>query len=363
MWFSWKVFEPGVHDFSNIWKTSPLSAALISSPKDTFHQEKSSRLRLLDTDHSSAALLFGNPVDEMLHVLVAWQPPCGNSSLRGALAKETIRRLESQSPHVAVYLLELVPQLAGFSITKANCAAHLQLRLKQGALPFWYKENLLNIGVERLLPSDWKAVAWVDSDVQFDDPLWALHALKLLNGVKDSVQLFSHAIFLDEKGHTGRTFTGYAYNFVHGLQYEGYGNDLWHPGFGWAYSRQTYEQMGGFYEREISGLGDGIMAHSLRGGFDWSTYGMGFSSDGHHREILAFNQSCRNLKMGYVPGVLRHYFHGTFASRRYDERRRIFNMHKFDPQRHLERDIETGLLKASSDFPSDLFRTIQEQAC
>jgi hypothetical protein len=359
LWFS----QPGLSEFPNTWESSSQSMAPLSFPESMLHQEKSSGLRLMDTGRSTAALLFGEPADQILHVLVAWQPPCSNSSVRETLAKKMIRRLESQSPHVAVYLVELVPYLAGFSVTKANCSAHLQIQLDSTAPRFWYKENLLNIGVERLLPLNWKAVAWVDSDVEFDNPLWAFHALKLLNGVKDAVQLFSHAIFLDEKNHTERTFTGYAYNFVHGLQYEGYGNDLWHPGFGWAYSRQAFDQMGGFYEREISGLGDGIMAHSLRGGFDWSTYGMGFSSDGHYREILAYNDSCRNLKMGYVPGILKHYFHGPFTSRNYGDRRRNFNEHKFDPRRHLERETNTGLLKASDSFPFDLLQTLQQQAC
>lgn len=218
LWYFWEMTEPGLPGVSNTSKMSNKNIAPLSSSGRRLEQESGIRRRLKDTGSSTPALLFGNPVDQILHALVAWQPPCSNPSLRRALAKETIRRLESQSPHVAVYLVELIPHsLSGFTVSETNSSAHLQLQLEQGALPFWYKKNLLNIGVERLLPSDWKAVAWVDSDVEFDNPLWALHALKLLNGAKDAVQLFSHAIFLDEKNHTEQTFTGYAYNFIHGL--------------------------------------------------------------------------------------------------------------------------------------------------
>ena len=61
----------------------------------------------------------------------------------------------------------------------------------------WHKENLINLAVERLLPSDWKAVAWVDAEVEIESPTFALDTLKILNGHRDIVQLFSHGLDLD----------------------------------------------------------------------------------------------------------------------------------------------------------------------
>lgn len=314
--------------------------------------------------HTPFELVNGIPRNIMLHVLVAVYNPCSDSH-RYRLAKDSIAKLqEHNSSHLIVYVIELALGNESFYVTKANEKRHLQLRAGTGsaALPFWYKENLLNIGVQKLLPPDWEMVAWVDADIYFDHASWADLAIGLLSSQqKDAIQLFSHAIFLNPTNGTERVFSGYAYNFIQGLDYYGYGNDLWHPGFAWAYSRMAYDRMGGFYETELSGLGDGIMAHALRGGYDWAQYMPQFSSDGHLRSVLIYNTSCKGLRMGYVPGIIRHYFHGSFADRNYLGKRKIYDRYGFDPSSHLQRDASTGLLVATESFPLGLANAIKKQ--
>ena len=49
--------------------------------------------------------------------------------------------------------------------TNANNKKHLQLNTNN--IPLWHKENMINIGIRKLLPNNWKAVAWIDADIEF----------------------------------------------------------------------------------------------------------------------------------------------------------------------------------------------------
>jgi hypothetical protein len=296
-----------------------------------------------------------HPVEAKLHAIVVVANPCGLTS-RYKLAQDTIYKLEHyEKDHVVVYVVELAYGDQHFQVAEEGHPRHLQLRTE---VPMWHKENLVNLAVEKLLPPDWKAMAWVDGDVEFESPAWALDTLKLLKDHKDVVQLFSHGVFMDAVGNTIQIYTGYAYNFIRGRSFEGTGPDLWHPGFGWAYSRRAFDQAGGMYEREISGHGDGILARCMMGGYDWNTYWIDFSSEGHREAILAYNASCAGLRMGYAPGVVKHFFHGSMDARHYVARRTIYNEFHFNPLQDLKRDEETGVLRPTETFPASLLQVI-----
>lgn len=44
--------------------------------------------------------------------------------------------------------------------------------------PLWHKDNMINLGVENLLPEDCKAFAWIDADLDFESHSWALDKLQ-----------------------------------------------------------------------------------------------------------------------------------------------------------------------------------------
>ena len=97
------------------------------------------------------------------------------------------------------------------------------IELQQGLRPFatesiiklrtnheiWYKENLINIAV-RHLPHDWKYMAWIDTDLQFQNKHWARETIEQLQTYK-VVQIFSHCIDLGTKGETLQVLTGIFY--------------------------------------------------------------------------------------------------------------------------------------------------------
>jgi hypothetical protein len=60
--------------------------------------------------------------------------------------------------------------------------------------------------------------------------------------------------------------------------------------------------------------------------------------------------------VGYVPGVIRHYFHGSKQNRKYMERWQILVKHQYDPYKHTTYDH--GLLIPSKECPPELLKDI-----
>ena len=170
-------------------------------------------------DEIKNAIKNNAPIEDKLHMIIVVSNACLYTR-RYALAKEFIKRIEKVSD-VILYIVELaydlnekIPQ--NFEITDAQNPYHLQLRAKD---VLWNKENLLNIGVKRLLPDDWKAVALVDCDIDFDNPHFAIDTLKVLNGCKDIIQLHSHVIDLGEDNNPINIFSSFGYQVIHGKKY------------------------------------------------------------------------------------------------------------------------------------------------
>jgi hypothetical protein len=219
---------------------------------------------------------------------------------------------------------------------------------------------MINLGIARLLPADWKAVAWIDADIEFDSPTWASDTLKILQGTEgtaDIVQLFSHCVDMDAQQCTMNVFNsaGFQYNkrVPHGT-----GKHQWHPGYAWACNRATYDRIGGVYEHAILGSGDNIMMLSLIG------HGLraipADSTPGYQASVVRLQDCMKGLKFGYVPGVIRHYFHGTKENRQYTARWKILAGHGYDPDTFIWRD-STGLLApVVGVFPPKLAVDIME---
>jgi hypothetical protein len=113
--------------------------------------------------------------------------------------------------------------------------------------------------------------------------------------------------------------------------------------------------MGGLYESGILGSGDHIMALSLIGrGLkavnDLSTYN-------YKDSIKQFENRIKNLRIGYVPGVIRHHYHGSKKNRKYSERWAILIQNNYDPYEHIKND-EYGVLIPTYNCPPKLLEDI-----
>ena len=169
--------------------------------------------------------------------------------------------MEDEEENVLLYVVEMAYGDQTFQVTDKNNKRHLQLRTNT---PLWHKENMINLGVKYLLPTDYKAFAWIDADIEFESPTWAIDTLKVLNGSKDVVQLFSHAVNMDKQENTLNISSSFGYKYSKKSNFVIEGNiDFWHPGYAWAITRKAYEKLGGLYENGILGAGDFILALCL----------------------------------------------------------------------------------------------------
>ncbi len=286
------------------------------------------------------------PLDTTLHVIMVVSNPC-EFKRRYELAREFMVRM-SEEEYVTLYVVELCYKDQPFVLT-TPCPTHLQLRTEH---PLWHKENMINCGI-RLLPEGWKAMAWIDADLEFESPTWALDTLKLLNGYADVVQLFSHAVDMDKEERTMTVANSAGYQYEKGLTIT-QGPNYWHPGYAWACTRAAYDKMGGLYENAILGSGDHVMMCALIGQVERSVHEK--SEPSYKADAFAFQKKTRGLRFSYVPGVIRHYYHGTKANRKYRERWMILVEHRFDPMLHLVK--KDGLLVPSSTCPPKLLSDI-----
>ena len=259
---------------------------------------------------------------------------------------EFINRMEREE-NVILYIVELIYPKQKFIITNQNNPRHLQIKAND---ILWHKENMINVGT-KLLPSDWKAFAWIDADIEFENPYFALDTLKILNGNCDIVQLFSHCIDMDQSEKTLGIHTSAGYNYIKGKNFCGKGVDYWHPGYAWAMTRKAYESIGGLYELGILGSGDNIMLHSLLGN------GINSINKESHSDfkdsIVKYEMCIKNLRFGYTPGLIRHYFHGSKKNRKYNDRWKILITYDYSPYKHIIKDPNTGILSCTKEFSDD----------
>jgi hypothetical protein len=296
------------------------------------------------------AILNNDKIENKLHVVMVISNPC-NYKRRYQLAKQFQRHMK-EFDDIELYCTELVYSDQKFNVTEKDNKNHLQLRTN--AAPLWAKENLIAITIKKLLPENWKAVAWIDADIEFLNPLWADYTLRILNGHKDIVQLFSHCVDMDRNENTMQIFNSFGYQYDLGNKYKDRGHDFWHPGYCVAITRKAYEKMGGIFEYSILGSGDYNMMMAILG---CSESINNDSSNGYKQKLKELVKKCNNLRLGYVPSVCRHSYHGSKKNRQYSDRWKILVKHQYDPFTHIKKN-EDGLLIPTDDCPKQLLNDI-----
>lgn len=210
----------------------------------------------------------------------------------------------------------------------------------------WLKENSLNLIFERL-PRSWRKAAWIDADISLARPDWANETSHLLEH-HPIVQLFSVAQDLNSNYEPFSTSHSFAYSYLHHepfnhgcYPYGGKGQKIitWHPGYAWAIRREAFDQLGGLIDWGICGAADFHMATALIGEAPRSIFG-GVQGPYRDQIMLWQDRALRYLKknIGYVPGLLLHYWHGPKEDRRYMSRWEILTETKFNPVTDLKRD-------------------------
>jgi hypothetical protein len=292
------------------------------------------------------AIHTSTPIDDTLHIIIVISNICEYKK-RWILANEFIQRMKDET-HIKLYVVELAYGTQQYQITSPTNPNHLQLRTD---IPLWHKENLINIGVRKLLPELWKAMAWIDADIEFDNPHWVQDTLKVLNGTFDVVQLFSFFDDLDKDGTKIKNGNSFGYQYIRNIKYINCGTNCWHPGYAWACTRKAYEQLGGLYEGSIIGASDTNMALSFI-----NQCLINFRNDlkiENKQILLQYEKKAKGLKLGYVPGVIKHYFHGSKNNRQYTYRSDILVKHNYNPYTYVKHNSE-GILVPTELFPREM---------
>ena len=304
------------------------------------------------------AISNNDPIENKLNVIIVISNPCLYAK-RYILLKEFVKRIENEEENINLFIVEMIYKNQKFIITDKNNKNHLQLKTD---IPIWHKENMINLGVKYLLPKDYKAFAWIDADIEFESSTWAIDTLKILNGCKDIVQLFSHCIDMNYDETNLNIFNSFGYSYSKNKKYTNRGLDYWHPGYAWAITRTAYEKIGGLYDKGVLGSGDNIMALSLINKCQFANNN-NFHQD-YNNSMLEFQNKVNKLRLGYVPGVIRHYYHGSKQNRKYTERWKILMNHNYSPIEHLTYD-DKGILipteKFSKEFKDDILNYFKER--
>jgi len=173
-----------------------------------------------------------------------------------------------------------------------------------------------------------------------------VHALQLYH----IVQPWHQAIDRGPNGeilNDGRVFSSFCFQYEQGTPlipdrhgWNGnYKRGYPHPGFAWASTRRTLDHTGGLFEFGGMGASDHATALALVGKADRSA--PRHTNHCYIEHLLRWQDRIRYAlhgRIGYVPNVISHRFHGRKRKRGYLSRWEMFLRHGFDPDRDLKRN-------------------------
>lgn len=322
--------------------------------------------------------LKNEKIENKLNVICVISNPC-NYKRRYVLAKLFIEQM-LKNKDVELYVVECIyPKLnQTYQITKYDNPKHLQLTAET---ILWTKENMINLAVNKLLPPDYKAFAFIDADLQFNNLNWAEDTLKILNSC-DILQPFVNGYNLNKFNKIdnnskilystfylwiNKNINNYTINIEKNdnLIINNIKRECWHPGWAWAMTRNTYEKLGSIYDFGIVGGGDSILAKSIiNPNFMNTEKPFSLCSLSFRKSLFDYQNKCKDLKVGYTPGTVLHYYHGTLENRNYMNRWNIIIFNKYNPYLFIQKN-NCGMYEAtkyfSQSFQNEIIKYFNER--
>ena len=213
----------------------------------------------------------------------------------------TIEKLKLAA--IPYYTIELV-----FDHPEIADAVHVH-----GASVLFHKEKLCMV-LEKHVPWRFKKLLFLDADIIFGNPKWYTEVSRLL-GTYHVVQPFSTCVWLDSKySHVVQSRLSVAY-----MSRQKAYNPTYHPGFGWAFQRKWFKEVG-FYPYGITGSGDTLSAAAWMGVKFPPTYLRPAFQPSYveYSQMTLPNLAC-------ATGTVYHLWHGTAQNRKYVDRHRILD--------------------------------------
>lgn len=232
----------------------------------------------------------------------------------------------------------------------------------------WQKERLLNLALARL-PEDCTAVAWLDCDIVFANPLWAVQAAALLE-THQLIQLFDRIVYLPREASDAQSMpplieASERWHWQAGavsnallpqpvpypkLNQRGTAT-TGNTGMAWA-AQRCWLNRHGFYDRAIVGGGDDYLfsaALDLASRLDAPLP----SGTPARLDLDRWAQGLRadlQTPLAYVAGTIFHCWHGELSDRGYEKRHRGLAQFNFDPTTDIHLD-DNGCWCWSSEKP------------
>ena len=82
-----------------------------------------------------------------------------------------------------------------------------------------------------------------------------------------------------------------------------------------------------------------------------------FTSKEYKQSIIDYQKKSKGLRLGYCPGNLLHFFHGSKKNRKYTECWQILVKYQYNPYLHVTKN-EDGLIIPSNDCSQGLLDEI-----
>ena len=255
-----------------------------------------------------------------------------------------------------LWALEMQTGARPHVITTKENKRHIQLW--SSALPgiLWQKENLINVGISHITSRnpDWRYIAWIDADIKVE----AGHLEKVVQALQhwDVVQAWSHAIDLGPNGETINIQKSFMYCYWNNIVIPS-ANEYSvgsHPGYFWAIRREALNKVGRLIDWGILGSSDRHMACAFVGKVEHSVHGDMHPT--YHKWLKIWQDRAElhlRRNVGYVPGTIRHMWHGKKANRGYSSRWKILVEHQFNPETDIKMDV-SGLWQLVAETPRQI---------
>jgi len=243
---------------------------------------------------------------------------------------------------------------SGLTLITVECAFgaaafHLQpepdvIQVRSNSV-IWQKECLLNVALQAARPRVTK-VAWLDADIFFADPHWAVSTSAMLDRFQ-IVQPFSEVVLLPQ----GMSYYAGDGHFLYGIA-SVLGRDFTlikepyhihgHTGYGWAARIEALTE--GLFDGCLLGCGDHVMAHAMFGDINCTCIEETFFND--PSSLLYYERWARQLfgrvngSVGYVEGTILHSWHGDPKNRNYLKAAQKLARFGVDPERDLRKNAD-----------------------
>jgi hypothetical protein len=283
-------------------------------------------------------------MNNTLYVVTPIFNPCRYRS-RISLYKE-FNKYVNGFKNVKLYTVEIAYGDRDYCVTSNGKENELQLR---SSFELWHKERATNLLIQRL-PKDWKYVACIDADITFARPDWVEETVQLLQHYP-VIQMFSQAVDLSPDFEFINKHKGLFYSYLNGEFKASKKYEQFHPGFAYAYRRDFIDNMGGLFDESILGAADRFMSMSLLGKPECS-YPPNVSNGYKERMNIWSDRANKYVRgnVGYMPGMLLHYWHGKKIDRKYKSRWNILVDNNYDPEFDLKPDWQ-GLYQLTDRNP------------